>query len=187
MPDRDVETIRDLIFYQYAKIMAKSAMKATDGKQAKSQHYGFIKKSFLELKTGEMKWSDILREDWQFVGSEHECIYCGSRNDLQKEHIVPKSIRINYRCPSCDTVQGIHNQVYGCKDCNSIKSTQGLYSFYKARHPDEKKFYDYIPILLEKKYLKSIYKCHECAKTLDAGDLDGDEELTVLDLDFIFW
>ena len=40
MPDRDVETIRDLIFYQYAKIMAKSAMKASDGKQAKSQHYG---------------------------------------------------------------------------------------------------------------------------------------------------
>lgn len=26
MPDREVKTIRDLIYYQYAKIIAKSAM-----------------------------------------------------------------------------------------------------------------------------------------------------------------
>lgn len=30
MPDRSVKTIQDLIFYQYAKIIAKSAMKTGD-------------------------------------------------------------------------------------------------------------------------------------------------------------
>jgi hypothetical protein len=34
MPDRDVETIRDLIFYQYAKIMARRAFGMADGKEA---------------------------------------------------------------------------------------------------------------------------------------------------------
>ena len=42
-----------------------------------------------------------------------------------------------------------------------------------------------IPVLLEKKYLKTIYKWHECAETLDAGDLDSDGEPTVLDIDYI--
>ncbi len=38
---------------------------------------------------------------------------------------------------------------------------------------------------MEKKYLKTIYHCHACAGTLDATDLDGDGEMTVLDLDHI--
>jgi len=33
MPDRDVSTIGDLIYYQYAKIIAKSAFAATDGRE----------------------------------------------------------------------------------------------------------------------------------------------------------
>ena len=36
------------------------------------------------------------------------------------------------------------------------------------------KFYDSIPPLLEKKYLKPIYNCHGCSGTLDKGDPDGD-------------
>jgi 5-methylcytosine-specific restriction endonuclease McrA len=186
MPDRDVATIKDLIFYQYAKIIAKRAMHAPDGKQAKSSHYGFIKTTFRELKTGKKNWSEITREDWQFVESDKECIYCGAKEDLQREHIVPKSILIKPECVSCDTIQSIHNQVWGCRTCNSKKSTMGLYSFYRDKYPSEKKFYDFIPTLLEKKYLKTIYSCHECANTLNASDLDGDGEITVLDLDYVF-
>jgi 5-methylcytosine-specific restriction endonuclease McrA len=121
MPDKDVKTIKDLIYYQYSKIIAKSAFSAKDGKVAKKQHYGFIKKTFLELKLGEKSWSDIIREDWQFAESEKKCRYCGSTNDLHKEHIVPKSLSINERCPICDKIRGIHNQVWACKSCNSSK------------------------------------------------------------------
>ncbi|MDD1776798.1 MAG: hypothetical protein LUQ65_01410 [Candidatus Helarchaeota archaeon] len=34
MPDRDVKTIQDLIYYQYAKIIARRAFGAVDGKEA---------------------------------------------------------------------------------------------------------------------------------------------------------
>jgi 5-methylcytosine-specific restriction endonuclease McrA len=185
MPDRDVETIRDLIYYQYAKIIARSAFSMTDGKEAKKQHYGFIKKTFLELKKGVKSWSEITREDWQFVKSEKKCIYCGTKSDLHKEHIIPRSLRIKPECRTCDKIQGIHNQVWACKQCNSSKGTKGLYEFYRAKYPNEKKFYDLIPPLLEKKYLKTIYNCHECAQTIDKGDIDGDGEISVLDIDFI--
>jgi len=66
MPDRDVKTIQDLIFYQYAKIIARRAFGVPDGKEAKKQHYGFVKQTFRELKSGVKPWSEITREDWPF-------------------------------------------------------------------------------------------------------------------------
>ena len=41
--------IIDLIYYQYAKIIAHSALHAPDGTAAKAHHYGFIKQTFREL------------------------------------------------------------------------------------------------------------------------------------------
>jgi hypothetical protein len=66
-----------------------------------------------------------------------------------------------------------------------MKSAKGLYQFFKYKFPADRKFYDLIPPLLEKKYLKTIYNCHSCAGTLDGGDINGDGELTVLDIDHI--
>lgn len=185
MPDKDVETIRDLIFYQYAKIITRSAFSIHDGRQAKESHYGFIKKTFCDLKNGRKNWSDITREDWQFVELVKKCIYCGSMVNLQAEHIVPKSLHIKPECYRCDHLHGIHNQVWACVDCNRSKSSMGLYQYFKKLKPDNEKYYDSIPPLLEKKYLKTIYKCHGCAGTLSAGDIDGDGKITVLDLDYI--
>jgi hypothetical protein len=185
MPDRDVRSVEDLIYYQYAKIVAKSAFGGPDGREAKGRSYGFIKQTFRALKSGQKSWSETTREDWQFVQADERCIYCGAQADLTKEHIVPRSIRINERCPTCDKIQGIHNQIWACKPCNSAKGTLGLYTFYGLKHPGEKKYYDYIPPLLEKKYLKTIYNCHNCSGSLPGGDMDGDGEITVLDIDLV--
>jgi hypothetical protein len=185
MPDREVNSIRDLIYYQYAKIIAKRAFATPSGTDAKRQHYGFIKNTFRDLKKGKKLWSDIIREDWQLVESEKQCIYCGSIENLHKEHIVPKSLNIVEKCKECNRIHGIHNQVWACEECNFSKGTLGLYEFYRKKYPEERKYYDFIPSLLEKKYLKTIYCCHECVGTLDRGDLDGDGDISVLDIDFI--
>ncbi|MGD0337793.1 MAG: HNH endonuclease [Bacteroidota bacterium] len=185
MPDREVRTIEHLIYYQYSKIIAKSAFNVPDGVAAKREHYGFIKKTFRELMSGVKSWSEITREDWQFVEAEKKCIYCGSSDSLNREHIVPKSVSINERCSTCQHIQEIHNQVWACEKCNQAKGTLGLYEFYQKLNPGEKKFYDVIPKLLEKKYLKTIYHCHECAGTLQRGSLEGGKEISVLDIDYI--
>jgi len=183
MPDREVKTIRDLIYFQYAKIIACSAFKVANGAEAKKLHYGFIKTTFRDLKSGGKSWSHIEREDWQLVEADKKCVYCGSTDNMVREHIVPKSLRIKSECETCDGIQSIHNQVWACGSCNSAKGTLGLYEFFHKTHPEEPKFFDYIPPLVEKKYLKTIMKCHECAGTLDASDLNGDGEFSVLDID----
>lgn len=180
MPDREVKTIRDLILYQYAKIIAKSALGYTDGLQAKKASYGFIKKTFRQLRDSEKKWSDILREDLQFVSTEKKCIYCGGTENLSQDHIVPKTLLINERCPHCDHIQGIHNLIWACKSCNSAKQQKGLYTFFSQKHNTAHPS-DFLPPLLEKKYLKTIYLCHQCAGTLNAPLQTG----TVLDIDSV--
>ena len=49
MPDRDVTTIKDLLYYQYAKLIARSAFAVPDGATAKGNFYNFIKQTFHEL------------------------------------------------------------------------------------------------------------------------------------------
>jgi hypothetical protein len=185
MPDREVKTVRDVIYFQYAKLIARSSFQCTDSAEAKKKCYGFIKQKFRELGNGTISWSDILREDKQLIESDKVCTYCGSEESLAWEHIVPKSLQIKSECGECDAIQHIHNQVYACKHCNSSKGTMGLYSFYRKKLLNEPKYFDYLPALLEKKYLKTIYQCHECAGTLDNINLDGDGEMTVLDIDWI--
>ncbi len=69
-----------------------------DGKEAKNRHYGFVKETFRDLKNGAKRrkpccasWSEITREDRQFVEAEKRCIYCTSEIDLHREYIAPKS------------------------------------------------------------------------------------------------
>ncbi len=185
MPDQEVKTLRDMIFFQYAKLIVRSSKGYLNGKEAKEKDYGLIKTKFRRLRDEAISWSDILREDKQFAEAEKVCAYCGAEKNLQWEHIVPKSLKIKPECGACDAIQSIHNQVLACRKCNASKGTMGLYSFYKKKDPDNPKYFDYLPAILEKKYLKTIYQCHECAGTLDNTDLDGDGVMAVLDVDWI--
>lgn len=175
MPDSSVYTIQDMIRYQYAKIIGKSSF----WPNAKKESYAFIKSTLKKLQSWAMKRSDILREDRQMIEAEKKCVYCWATDDLHKEHIVPKSLKINDQCATCDRIQGIHNQIRACQLCNSKKSDMGLYHFRQKLHPDNPKYYDTLPPLLEKKYLKTIRYCHQCK-----GDLDKVMEgISVLDVD----
>jgi len=60
MPIKGTRTVRDLIYYQYAKIIAKRAFGTIDGKEAKKKHFGFINNTFEELRSGVKSWSEIL-------------------------------------------------------------------------------------------------------------------------------
>lgn len=171
MPPKYVKTVRDLLFFQYSKIIAKKVY-------PDKEHWGFITSTWKKLVTDEMEWSNILREDKQQIEAEKKCIYCGSEEHLSWDHIVPRSLSINEKCATCEHIQAIHNFEWACSSCNSKKGTKGLYHFLAEQHPLDDKFYDKIPPLLEKKYLKTIYNCHTCAGTLTKS------VTSVLDLDF---
>jgi hypothetical protein len=103
MPSKRVETIRDEIYYQYAKIIAKSAF----GLHSKKNAFAFINKTFLELKQGTKKWTEITREDTQLVQTARAYISCGSMEDLEWGHILPQSLQVNQKCPKCEKRKGI--------------------------------------------------------------------------------
>lgn len=160
MPPPAVRTIKDLIFYQYAKIIATSS---------KITGYRFIVSQMKKLSSGEINMSSGLRElKIQMSGDERSCAYCQSIENLSWDHLIP---RIK-KGPDIG-----ENGVWACRPCNSSKGSKGIYEWYGLDKKDE------VPRLIAGKYLKLLYDIHEARGTLEASDLNGDGKLDVFDLE----
>jgi len=150
MPPSAVKTIKEVIFWQYAKIISASA---GIGKQ----NYGMIMSTYKKLCVGEIIWSSSVREYLRERENNHICIYCGQEDKLTIEHIFPRS-----RGGEDIT----DNVVMVCKHCNSSKGNKGLYEWLKLSEKDNHHR------IAEGKYLKYIYMLHEKSNTLDNTILD---------------
>ena len=162
MPPTAVKTIRELICWEYAKLISGAAL-------FDRKNYGFIMHTFKHLVTGKKKWSDILREDMNMDVTK--CTYCNSAEELSNDHIVPKR--------ECHYAE-IHNIVKACRNCNSSKGNKDLIAWWGL----EKRYE--IPRNVMGKYLKMLYVCHDCRGTLERSDLNQDGKFNLLDLGHIF-
>ena len=163
-PPRAVKNIRELIYWEYAKLIAKAA--------GFEKNYGFIMSKYMKLKKGEIKFSDISRDDMLQMKRERACIYCGSTKNLTFDHIIPVS-RGGPDIPS--------NLVLACSKCNSSKGDRDVFEWYYLVRNEEE-----IPKLVWSKYLKLVWDFHVANRTLDRVDINKDGELNVLDLGAIF-
>jgi len=173
MPPKAIKTVRDLIYWQYAKLIAKSAG-FYDGDK---KQFGFVMDRFKKLKNDEINWSGILREDEKMTDLGKRCMYCGSEDEICVDHIIPQKINPPGKCKH---LFEIHNIVFACKKCNSSKGDKDLYEWYGIERRNV------IPRIAEGKYLKLVYICHECRGTLDMEDLNKDRQTNVYDLGYIF-
>jgi rubrerythrin len=139
MPPKAVKTLRDLIFWQYAKIISESA-------RIGKKQFQFVMNRFKKLQSGEIRWSTTIREFVREREKIDECIYCGSREHLTKEHILPLS-RGGPDHPD--------NVVWVCRRCNSSKGDKRLYEWYGLERRYE------VPRVAEGKYLKLLYSLLE--------------------------
>ena len=162
MPPKAVKTIRDLIYWEYAKLVSGSAL-------GDRKNYGFVMSAFKKLQGGEMKWSEVLREDLSM--DQTKCAYCGKSEDLSNDHIVAKR--------ECHFAE-IHNIVKACKNCNSSKGDKDLIEWWGIERRYE------IPRNVMGKYLKMLYICHDCRGTLEQKDLNQDGVIDLSDLAAIF-
>jgi hypothetical protein len=140
MPPPAVKNVKDLIFWQYAKIIADSA---GIGKK----DYGFVMAKFKQLRQGEIFWNEI-REYVKEKEQQDECIFCGTRTNLTLEHLLPRS----YNGPDVEK-----NLVWICKGCNSSKGARRLYEYFAIRAGVEAAKYD-VPRIAEGKYLKFAFE-----------------------------
>lgn len=146
MPPPSIKSVKDVIFYQYSKIIANSA---GFGKE----NYGLIMGNWKKLKSGDMHWSTSVREWLREHENPNTCIYCGNEEKLTTEHILPTS-RGGEDIPD--------NVVRVCKSCNSAKGSKRLYEWRGLKQKDMHHR------IAEGKYLKYLYTLHEKRGTLDA-------------------
>lgn len=144
MPPSIVKTIREEIYWQYAKLISKSA--------GLGDSRGFQMSTFLKLRDGKIKWSSAIGEYVKEHESKNTCIYCGSTEKLTVEHILP-------------TARGgpniADNAIFVCKKCNSSKGAKRLYEWFGFENKDK------IPSIAEGKYLKLLFELHQKMGTLD--------------------
>ncbi len=140
MPPAIVKSVCDLIYWQYAKIIAQSA---GIGKK----DYGFVMNRFKQLRQGEIFWNEI-REYVKERGSSSVCIFCGAKANLTLEHLLPQK----YNGPNIEK-----NLVWICKSCNSSKGARRLYEHFAIRSGVEAAKYD-VPRIAEGKYLKLAFE-----------------------------
>ncbi len=152
MPPSAVRTLGDLLYWQYAKIIAGSAG------IGKTQ-YGFVMQRFKKLQSGEIGW-DTLREYVKEREDPNRCIYCGHEGPMTMDHLFPR-VRNG---PSDEK-----NVVWVCGPCNSSKGRRRPYEYWTEENGLRAAKYE-MPRVAEGKYLKLLHDLLE-----DAGLLDLDQ------------
>ncbi len=167
MPPKHVQTVRQLIYWEYAQLIAKAA-----GFQG---NYGFITSRYKKLLSGEVKWSSTLRDKLKELEKGLACAYCGATNSLSTDHIIPTS-RGGIDPRVTKLLESADNTVCACRACNSSKSNKDVFEWYGRERVDE------IPKLVLSKFLKLAYDMHETQGTLDLKDPNMDGVLDIYDL-----
>ncbi len=155
MPPTAVRTLRDLLYWQYAKIIAGSA-------GVGKRQYPFIMERFTKLKNGGIAW-DSIREYVKEHEDRTECAYCGLvAPNLTLEHLFPRTL---------NGPQDEKNAVWVCPACNASKGGKRLYEYWARRGGMGAAKYE-VPRIAEGKYLKLLYGVLEEADLLDVTETE---------------
>jgi len=152
MPPPVIKTLRDLLFWQYAKIISEAAGMG-------KRQWAFVMDRFGKLQRGEIAWNTIREYVREREDPEH-CIYCGRDADLTLDHIIPRA----FHGPEDEK-----NVAWVCASCNSSKGPRRLYEYWTARGGLTAAKYD-VPRLAEGKYLKLLYDLFEDVSVLDVDE-----------------
>lgn len=167
MPPNYVKTVRQLIYWEYAKLIAQAA--------GFEKNYRFIVSRYKKLESGEMTWSSTVRDHEKELDHGRVCVYCGATAGLTADHIIPTS-RSGVDPRVVMLLDSADNCVCACRSCNSSKGDRDVFEWYGSERADE------IPRLALSKFLKLAYRLHETQGTLDLEDPNMDGSLNIYDL-----
>lgn len=161
---RTFTTVRELLHWEYAKLIAESAV-------GSRKDFAFVQHSFKKLEASKLIPSSILRENKLLVKSGQHCSYCGAAENLHWEHIVPLSLN------GPDTID---NQVLACAKCNLSKGARDPYQWYGSTRADE------IPRLVLGKLLKIYYETYDAKGLLDNAQYFTEQSVERINLYRVF-
>jgi hypothetical protein len=87
------------------------------------------------------------------------CVYCGGPAGPALSDLVPRTIRVNRQCASCDVLRSIDNRVPACPACSDRVAAAGVYEVPELAAG--------LAPLAERRYLKTALRCLDCAGVLD--------------------
>jgi len=144
MPPAYVKTVREEIFYEYAKLISRSAHG--------SIRYGFVTDRFKKLSNGQVTISGTIQEWEREQELPHQCVFCSSLENPSTDHLIPRN-RGGDDSPD--------NLDLACRSCNSSRGDKGVFEWLGLKGKDN------LHRLVAGKYLKLLLKVHEQAKTID--------------------
>ncbi|MFA7114913.1 MAG: HNH endonuclease [Candidatus Omnitrophota bacterium] len=144
MPPKYVKTIGEELFYEYAKLISRSVYSKIN--------YPFIVNRFKALRDGTITISGTNREWQREQTSLLECVFCGSEECLEMDHLIPKSR---------GGIDSADNMVWSCKICNASRGNKGVFEWLGL----EKK--DALHRLVAGKYLKELIDLHTKKETIN--------------------
>ena len=144
MPPPYVRTICEEIFYEYAKLISRSAYG--------SLQRGFITDRFKKLRDGEITISGTMREWERKQELPKECVFCRSTSNLTTDHLIPLSRGGD---DSADNV------VLACQSCNTSKGEKGVFEWLGLKEKDR------LHRLVAGKYMKLLLTLHEQNGTIE--------------------
>jgi hypothetical protein len=153
MPPKYVKTIKEEIFYEYAKLISRSAYRSLER--------GFITDRFKKLRDGEITISGTIREWEREQELPKECVFCCSTSDLTTDHLIPRSRGGD---DSAD------NLVLACQPCNTSRGEKGVFEWLGLKEKDK------LHRLVAGKYLRQLLTLHDQAGTLEVSK----DQITVL-------
>jgi hypothetical protein len=144
MPPKYVKTIQEELFYEYAKLISRARFNG-------QINYGFVTDRYKEFKAGHITMSGHIREWQKEQELPRECVFCGSKENLETDHLIPKS-----RGGSDEP----DNLVLSCKTCNTSRNNKGVFEWLGLKKKDQ------LHRLVAGKYLKELYNYHTVKNTL---------------------
>lgn len=145
---RHFATVRELIYWEYAKLIS--------GKAVGDRHnYKFANFTYRKLIEGKATPSSILTENKQLFVQGDICAYCGTSGPLHWEHIIP----VSRGGPEC-----IDNMVRACAPCNLTKGARDPYQWYLGTRAEP------IPRIVLGKLLKIVFEEYAARGLLDSSE-----------------
>ena len=145
MPPHYVKTIREELFYEYAKLISRSVFHG-------DLNRGFITDRFKALRDGIITISGSIREWQREQELPKQCVFCGSIKELQADHLIPRSR---------GGLDISDNVVLSCQPCNASRCDKGVFEWLGLKRKDD------LHRLVAGKYLKQLYELHQSKNTLD--------------------
>ncbi|MDP2785759.1 MAG: HNH endonuclease signature motif containing protein [Sulfurimicrobium sp.] len=157
-------TVRELIYWEYAKIISEKAV-------GDRLNYKFTTFTYQKLIHGKSTPSSILSENQQLFLMGDICAYCGATGALHWEHIVPLS---------AGGPDNIDNMVRACAHCNLTKGARDPYQWYLGNKIEQ------IPRVVLGKFLKVVFDKYASQYLLDSTDYMQIHAVERITLSYIF-